>query len=362
MFTPMILINTECRCKKPNYGYNPNDMTFYCKSCGQTIRDLKIEWKVGPFSTGKFNLESFIINLERKTYEYRKQINECEERIESLESELEEKEKHIKYLEEEKRMFMDSNQALKSEISNQMGISLRNRGENNRSIKKLTEKLVLTEKQLSDSKEQNEKLIQEYNDLCATVNNLNQTYKETQERDAKLTNDLEVKEKEILSWKKDYAEKNNDNKALKEEIQDLNNTNKHLRVENEELSKIDTRAIVGMFLEYLTSAYNASLDCQSIEVMKERIEARTEWLKMNAEGLGLKITNHERMESLKDSAVEIQTIQTDDQEKNGKVSKTDCFGCTFDSPRINNIPESVTVYLYTEEKKAESEDMKSKKI
>ena len=334
----IVLIPVDCRCKRPNYRYNQHDGTFFCPSCGRTIRSISMEQVSGPIGKGP-DLVTFLKGIDEQVKVCEDRLNDYIRQNTELESELTEANKHIEYLEKDKRTLLDANQALKKDFTKRVFLGVkRNDSDSDTRLKKRVETLEKDIKELATAHENDQACLKE----------LTETNQDLANRCTTLSSELEHKEREILSWKGDYTVLNKEIRKLQNEIGELDSTNTHLRKKNEELSSIDIRTIVRMFLDFSSAVYNASLDKDSLESLRETVGARIQWLRMNAEGLGLHIEHHERGSELSDNVVDAEFKETDDESLKGKVKVSECMGCTFRSDSIANIPEKITVYTYNE--------------
>ena len=149
--------------------------------------------------------------------------------------------------------------------------------------------------------------------------------------------------REFTSMKADFKEQRERIAALSQNLDDVEKTNRHLRNEKNDMMKVDVRGIITGFLQYATDVSNAILDKKDAD-LKSYLEMKTEYLEMSLKGIGLEIIHHVRGSNLSDARADIQPVETNDPELDGKVKISDRFGCRFATDFYAEIPECITVY------------------
>jgi predicted nucleic acid-binding Zn-ribbon protein len=349
MYFGTLSIDTSCACKRspPFPVYDPRHGEFYCANCQRPLNTVIIQKKSTLLGGGCDDGASFKRYYEQID-EYKELINEYSQRISELESQLSDYKDTVIKKDDEIKELLQSNEALKIEINNQKGFLHRSRSESNGDVKKLSQKLIGTEKELEKLQSSYDSICRDKEDIIAILDDKRREISKLTKNQQQLLNSLSKAEREAKSWKSDYLQLRDTLANNEMSLEDAYSTNKHLRNELEAYTKIDARSITEMFLTYWTRVFNASSNKTSLEDLQEFIVNMNEMLKMNAVGLGLHIKQHEVGSELSSNKLNIQSVTTTDKDLDGTVKSSDCFGCSFDSDHLAEIPESLSVYTFNE--------------
>ena len=158
---------------------------------------------------------------------------------------------------------------------------------------------------------------------------------------------------ELLTWKKDAATLKRRISGLEAEISDMKEAASHLRGElSRSIRPEELRDVVEVFIDYASNLYNASIDKDDPEKLREQIRNRTDYLSCRLSRVGAHVHRHERGEELGDGRMDIIPVPTDDRELDGRVAKSETFGCRFDSDDVPEIPEVLRVYSFCDASEA----------
>ena len=349
MYFGTLTIDTSCACKRspPLPVYDPKHREFYCANCQRPLNTVVIQKRsslLGDRCDDGVPYKRYHEQLD----EYKELIDEYSERISELESQLKDIKDTVIRKDDEIKELLQSNEALKNEINNQKGFLHRSKSESNGDVKKLSQKLIGTEKELEKLQSSYDSIRKDKEDIISILDDKRREISTLTENQQQLLNSLSKAEREVKSWKSDYFQLR-DTLAINEaSLEDAYSTNKHLRNELESYSKIDIRSITRMFLSYWTKVFNASRSKTSLEDLQGFIANMNEMLKMNAVGLGLHIKQHDVGSGLSSDKLDIQSVTTTVKDLDGTVKSSDCFGCSFDSDHLAEIPESLSVYTFSE--------------
>jgi predicted nucleic acid-binding Zn-ribbon protein len=346
----LLTIETNCECKNkpPVPIYDQRHQEFYCANCQRVLTTAIIEKKSTLFGNNKFDIALTLKKYDSKIDEYENVIDESTEKITELEDQLNAYRETIVQKDDEIKDLLQTIESLKNEIGNQKGFLNRSKKESNSDIKKISEKLIGTEKELDSLKTKYSKLSKDKEDIVQILHEKRKEISDLNDNQQELLNKIAKIEKESTSWKADYLQMREVLSVNQQSLEEAYSTNKHLRNELESYSKTDVRSITKMFLSYWTKVFNASRDKSSLQDLQEYILNMNEMLKMNATGLGIHIRQHEVGSSPSSDRLDIQSVTTTDKSLDGTVKSSDCFGCTFDSEHITEIPESISVYTFKE--------------
>lgn len=160
---------------------------------------------------------------------------------------------------------------------------------------------------------------------------------------------------EIQAWRKDVAVLKGRISALEAELVDTEEAASHLKGElSRSIRPEELRDVVEVFIDYASNLFNASMDKDDPEKLREQIRNRTDYLSFRLSRVGVHIHRHERGDEPGDGRMDITVVPTDDREMYGRVAKSEIFGCRFDSADVPEIPEILRVYSFGDENDAEA--------
>lgn len=159
--------------------------------------------------------------------------------------------------------------------------------------------------------------------------------------------EMERLRNEIRAWRKDTAVLMRRISELEAELDDTEEAASHLKGElSRSIRPEELRDVVEVFIDYASTLYNASMDKDDPERLREQIRNRTEYLSFRLSRLGVHMHRHERGDELGDGRMDITLVPTDDEGMDGHVAKSKMFGCRFDSAGVPEIPEALRVYSF----------------
>jgi len=288
-------------------------------------------------------LGSIISEYEAELCRLKEDLEEKGRACSTLESELTEERASMNDAQKKLRELDLTNQDLTERLSKDKGWSLGARKEQTKTVTELLSRIDELEALLDKSRASNGKLSKKLDEVAARNDELTEENKALKTKVEGLRGLYDKNLREFTSLKADFKEQRERIASLSQNLEDVERTNRHLRNERNDMMKVDVRGIVTGFLQYATDVSNATLDKKDAD-LRGYLEMKTEYLEMSLKGIGLEIIHHGRGSDLSNARVDIQPVETDNPELDGKVKMSDRFGCRFNTDFFAEIPECITVY------------------
>ena len=344
--------------------YDRNSIVFKSKNSSLTINGRQIvKPRIEFIPADKLNigcdddsLDSLISGYVDELSRLRGQMNEYISRNSSQDGELAEYKGCINSLQDRIDFLELENSDLKEKLTKENNRLFGWKKDDTEAVRNLVAKISALNEELEQSRESNHVLKEKLEKESNRSNDLQDENKKLSERVIALKNAYEKCGRENAQIMDECKSLKDRNIQLERDLNDVENTNRHLRNEQTEIQKIDLRGIVMEILQYSSDVSNAIVDKDESSQLREYLSMRTEYLRMNLKGLGIETIQHERGSMLGDERVDVQPVDTDEAEMNGKVKISDRMGCRFSSEYYADIPERVTMYLLKETVKETNEE------
>lgn len=170
-------------------------------------------------------------------------------------------------------------------------------------------------------------------------------YKATIER---LDAELKMSKFDTDAYKKHAESLERKVSNLEQLTMDLEEMMKHLKTELQRVETLDIRKITAPMMEYVAVINNKLVDNQDLDSIRSFIDARTEGLIMDLGKEGIVVTRHKRGDDLGDWRVDVIEKPTSDPELDMKVARSNSYGASFRNDVQPMIPESVTVFRFSQ--------------